>query len=188
MPTPVDRRGEARPLWRVLAGVEAGVVAGAVMLAYLMVDAVLRGAGAWSVINLFASNFYGGSALGRGFRGATVAGLAWHFSLSGLLGLAISPALWPFLRRPVRCALVGALLAVIWYFGVVRPLWPQWNPLADRYHPFPGLLFGHLLFGVAMGIYPRFLADLADTPAGGSGEPPTSVHDPQATCPTGRTT
>jgi hypothetical protein len=150
-----------KPLWRVLAGVETGVVAGAVMLAYLMLDAALRGAGMWTVVNLFASNSYGAAALGSAFRRTTLAGLAWHIGASGVLGLAISLALGPLAARPLRCALAGASLALIWYYCVVRLLWPLWNPLG-RYHPFPGLLFGYLVFGVAMGSYPKFLAELGE--------------------------
>jgi len=153
----------ARPLWRLLAGLEAGVVAGGVMLLYLTLDAVLRGSSLWSVLNLFSSNFYGSAALGAAFRKTTVAGLAWHVWLSGLLGVAISLALGPFLSRPLRCALVGALVALAWYYCVVRFLWPHWNPLALR-QPFPALLFAHLLFGVTMGAYPRLLADLLTEP------------------------
>ena len=162
MPTQGQPKADVKSLWRALAGVETGVVAGAVMLAYLMLDAMLRGVGVWSAVNLFASNFYGTAALGSTFRSTTVAGLAWHFSLSGVLGLAISPALWLFAQRPTRCALLGLVLAVSWYYGVVRLLWPQWNPLAGRYQPFPGLLFGHLIFGLAMGSYPKFVADLGE--------------------------
>ena len=103
-----------RPLWRLLAGVECGVVAGGVMLVYIMLDAALGGSSLWSVVNLFSSTFYGASALGGAFRRSTVTGLAWHVWSSGVLGLMISLALRPFLRRPVRCALVGALLSIGW--------------------------------------------------------------------------
>lgn len=127
------------------------------MFLYLVLDARLRDSTVWSIVNLFSSNFHGAAALGLGFRRTTIAGLAWHVGSSGLLGLAISVVLGPFAARPTRCSLVGALLALGWYYTVVRWLWPQWNPLAMR-QPFPGLMFAHLIFGVAMGMYPRFLA------------------------------
>ncbi len=138
------------------------------MLVYLVLDALLRGAGAWSVINLFASNSYGPAALGRAFHPTTVAGLAWQLGFSGILGLAMSPALE---RRPFRCAIVGAIVAVAWYYGVVRWLWPHWNPLAARHQPFPGLLLGYLIFGLLMGNYPRLLAELAEPEASLDGSP-----------------
>ena len=150
-----------KPLWRALAGVQAGVVAGAVMFVYLLLDAGLRGSTVWSTMNLFSSNFYGARALGPGFRRTTLAGLAWHVGSSGVLGLGISVLLARSASRPTRCSLIGALLAFAWYYSVVRWLWPLWNPLALR-QPFPGLLFAHLIFGVSMGIYPRFLAELQD--------------------------
>ena len=72
-------------------------------------------------------------------------------------------------------------MATGWYYGVVRLLWPMWNPLARR-QPYPSLLFGHLLFGLAMGGYPRFLAQFRKEPppdpqpdAAGS-EPRTEVE------------
>jgi len=80
---------------------------------------------------------------------------------SGVLGLGISWLLGPFAARPMRCSLVGALAALGWYYAVIRGLWPLWNPLALR-QPFPGLMFAHLIFGVAMGAYPRLLAELGD--------------------------
>lgn len=170
---------DVKPFWRALAGLEAGIVAGSVMLVYLMLDAVLRGWGPWSVVNLFASNSYGSAALGSAFRRTSIVGLAWYFFTSGLLGLAISLVLKPFLRRPTRCALVGAVTAVGWYYWGARMLWPLWNPLAGRYQPFPALLIGYLIFGIAMGSYPRFLAQLeegtrrepAAEPAGGEPAP-----------------
>jgi hypothetical protein len=146
-----------KPVWRALIGLQAGVVAGAVMFLYLVLDAGLRDASVWSTINLFSSNFHGSAALGLGFRRTSIAGLAWLVGSSGLLGLGISILLHPFVSRPTRCSLVGALLALGWYYTVVRGLWPLWNPLAVR-QPFPGLMFAHLVFGVAMGMYPRFLA------------------------------
>ncbi len=150
-----------QPIWRVLAGVQAGVVAGGVMFLYLALDARLRGSTVWSVINLFSSNFYGVPALGFGFRRTSIAGLAWHIGSSGLLGLCFSVLLAPLTARPLRCSLLGALLCLGWYYGAIRWLWPLWNPLAHR-QPFPGLLFAHLIFGVALGIFPRLLAELQD--------------------------
>ncbi len=161
-----------KPLWRALAGVEAGVVAGGVMFLYLALDAVLRGSTIWSVINLYASNLYGAAALGTGFRRTTVTGLAWHIGASGILGLATAVFLSPFALRPRRYALLATLLAVGWYYAVVRWWWPQWNPLALR-QPFPGLLFAHVIFGMAMGIYPRLVADL--NPHGLEGQPDRSA-------------
>jgi hypothetical protein len=164
-----------RPLWRALAGVEAGVVAGGVMLAYLALDAVLRGSTVWSVLNLYASNFYGPSALGLGFRRTTVFGLAWHVGSCGLLGLGIALLVGWFATRASRFALLGALAALGWYYLGPRYLWPLWNPLAVR-QPFPGLLFGHLIFGVAMGVYPRLAAELGD-----HAQPATDGQVPPAT-------
>jgi hypothetical protein len=131
------------------------------MFLYLAVDARLRGSTVWSVINLFSSNFYGVRALGFGFRRTSFAGLAWHIGSSGLLGLCFAVLLAPLTARPARCSLLGALLALLWYYGVMRWLWPLWNPLAHR-QPFPGLLFAYLIFGVALGIFPRLLAELQD--------------------------
>ena len=75
---PMDSLLKVSLLWRALTGVQTGVVAGIVMLAYIMLDASIRGSSVWSVPNLFASNFYGRAALGGAFRRTTVAGLAWH--------------------------------------------------------------------------------------------------------------
>ncbi|MBI3667458.1 MAG: hypothetical protein HY236_14735, partial [Acidobacteria bacterium] len=96
-PAPAPASNETGPkigaVWRGLVGIETGIVAGAVMTVYLMLDAALRGSSVWSLANLCASNFYGASALGGSFRGTTMAGLAWRGASSGVQGWITSLAL-----------------------------------------------------------------------------------------------
>ena len=63
-------------LFLALAGVQAGTVAGLLLLGYLALDSKWHGRSIWTIPNLFASTFYGEAAYRPGYGAHTTAGLA----------------------------------------------------------------------------------------------------------------
>lgn len=147
-------------LWRSLAGLQTGMVAGLAVLVFHMLDGVMRGDGMWSFPNLISSAFFPSRALSVSLRWQTLSGIALHFLIAGLLGVVFSVFLARYLYRPFRCRITALLLALVWYYGACRYLWPAINPAVVVFQPFPGMVLGHVLYGVCMGLYPRFVFDL----------------------------
>lgn len=147
-------------LWRSLAGLQAGVLGGLAVLLFHMLDGAVRGDGFWAFPNLISSAFFPARALSLSLRWETVSGIALHLLISGLLGIVFSIFLARYLYHPLRCRVTALILALAWYYGAFRFLWPAVNPAVVLYQPFPGMVLGHVLFGVCMGLYPRFVFDL----------------------------
>lgn len=143
-----------------LAGLQAGVLAGLVALIYLMLDGAIRGRGLWAFANLVSATIYHGRPLSPSFRWATLAGVALHLILSGLVGIAFTFLIVRFASKPVRGYLVAGCLGLIWYYTACRFLWPSINPAVVVYQPFPGMLLAHLLFGFCLGLAPSFAREI----------------------------
>jgi hypothetical protein len=147
-------------LWLLLAGLETGVIAGAVALLYWMLATSLRGDGPWTVLNLLGSVFFPGRALNSGWSRAAASGAALHLLVSGLVGLLCSFFLVKYVARPFRSLFVGLLVGLAWYLASFRWLWPLFSVALVIYQPFPAMLVGYLLFGVSLGLYPVFVRRL----------------------------
>jgi hypothetical protein len=161
----IDTQPDVRPasvflLWRSLAGLQTGIIGGFAVLVFHMLDGLMRGDGLWSFPNLISSAFFPSRALSVSLHWETLSGVALHFLISGALGVAFSIFLARYIYRPFRCRLLALLLALVWYYGAFRYLWPAINPAIVVYQPFPGMVLGHVLFGICMGLYPRFVFDL----------------------------
>src|SRR5216683_2488827 len=93
----------------VMAGVEAGVLGGLFMMAWMATLSLLQGRSIWSIPNLFASTFYGEAALRRGFRWTSLSGVALQVIVSGAAGLLFGFAVSGVVNRGRVMALgVGA--------------------------------------------------------------------------------
>src|SRR5260370_28478857 len=77
----------SRIAWRALGGVQAGVIGGLAMLAFLAAASMLRHHVWWEMPNLIGSTFYGTRAFFSGPGRITIAGGALHVLMSGLLGI-----------------------------------------------------------------------------------------------------
>src|SRR5260221_14620093 len=106
----------------VMAGVEAGVLGGLFMMAWLATLSLLQGRSVWSVPNLLASTFYGEAALRRGFRWATLTGVALHVTISAAAGLLFGLAVAGIASR-ARIMLLGIGAGVGWYFLILGVFW-----------------------------------------------------------------
>src|SRR6266567_3854078 len=83
----------------VMAGVEAGVLGGLFMMAWLATLSLLQGRSIWSMPNLLASTFYGEAALRRGFRWTSLSGVALHVIVSAMAGLLFGLAVGGIVNR-----------------------------------------------------------------------------------------
>src|SRR5215472_5915898 len=143
-----------------LAGIQAGVIGGLVLLGYVAIDSLWHQRSIWTVPNLLASTFYGQAAYRSGFRTGTSAGLALAVFLYGVLGL-----LFALLVRDhgtkVRVLLAGVIFGVGWFFLSYDVLWKHFNPLVHLYSPDRAMLVGHLLYGSVLGgRFPAYLRSI----------------------------
>src|SRR5712671_4965716 len=106
--------GSAKVL-QAVAGVESGILGGALMLVWLGLLSFLQGRSVWSIPNLLASTFYGEAALRRGFRWTTLSGVALHLIVSVVAGLLFGSAVNGIASRG-RVMTLGFAAGVAWYF------------------------------------------------------------------------
>ena len=140
----------------VLAGLEAGMLAGLVMLAWLAAASAFQHRSVWAVPNLLATTFYGESALRQSFGAKTLAGLALHLFVYSLLGAAFGIVVQHRGTR-LRLTLLGILSALAWHYFSFGFFWKTVNPLVMLYSPDRPMLVGHLLYGGLLGRFPDFL-------------------------------
>ena len=147
----------------MIAGIESGVLGGMFMLGWLALVSLSQGRSAWSMPNLLASTFYGEAALRRGFRWATLSGVALHVTMSASLGLLFGLAVSGVPSRP-RVMLLGIGAGIAWYFLSLGIFWKHVNPMVPLYGGGSGWFTAHVGLGIFLGSFPRYLRSLA-TPA-----------------------
>jgi hypothetical protein len=134
--------------------VQAGVIGGLAMLAFLAAASMLRHHVWWEMPNLIGSTFYGTRAFFSGPGRITIAGGALHLLMSGLLGIVFVSGFGGIKKRGTMM-LAGLVAGLGWYFVGQLLLWPRVNPLVPVYSWPPAALAGHLLFGMCLGAAPR---------------------------------
>ena len=144
-------------LLELLAGLETGIIGGLVMLAWFLLHSILRNEYWWAVPNLLATTFYGDRALRLGPGRATLSGAALHLATSGVLGAIFALVVSSWRQTYARVALLGLLAGLSWYYLSYGWLWKKLNPLIPAYGTVPPLLAAHLLFGLCLSLYPRWL-------------------------------
>lgn len=154
------RRFSVPRVWLLLAGLETGVVAGSAVLLYWMLATTLRGEGPWAVLNLMGSALFPARDLSLRFSQVSVSGAALHILLSGLVGVVASLLLVRYVAKPIRSLWVGMLIGIVWYLAAFRWLWPWLSRALVIHQPFPTMVVGHALFGLALGLYPVFVRRL----------------------------
>jgi hypothetical protein len=139
-----------------LAGLQAGMAAVLLMLAWLGLSAEWRQSSFWTPENLWASTFYGAAAIHRGFSTSTLSGLALYLLVYSVLGGIFATAIRGTVR-PFRLVLLGLLVAVSWYYLSFRLIWHAVSPLVWLLHAERPTLFGHVIYGVAVSQFARYL-------------------------------
>jgi hypothetical protein len=150
-------QGRVSPLLlRALAGIQTGVLGGLAMLGWLAAGSALDRQPLWIIPNLLGSVFYGRDVLRRSFGSTTVAGLALHLFVAGLIGLAFGVVIGES-RNRLRVALLGILSALSWYYFSEALFWRKLGILAMIYGPPRSMLLAHLIYGFVLAWYPRGL-------------------------------
>lgn len=153
----------ARPNWFLaLAGIQAGVVGGLILLGYLALNSAWHRGSIWTVPNLLASTFYGESAYRPGFGARTSAGLALLLFLYGVLGALFALVIRDHGSR-LRVTLLGLIFGTGWFFLSFDVLWNYVNPMVHVYSPDRAMLVGHVLYGgVLGGRFPAYLKSIRE--------------------------
>lgn len=152
----VARDDRAQNVSTLLAGLQAGMVAALWMLAWMGVSAAWQRNSFWTAENLLASTFYGSKAIHSGFAFSTLSGLALYLIVYSLLGCAVAMAVQRRLPR-LRVLLVSVAAAVIWYYLSFDLIWKVLSPLVPLLHAERATLLGHVIYGVVLARFPRYL-------------------------------
>lgn len=138
-----------RPIVRVLAGIESGVLGAAVMIGWFALDSVLERQYWWAMLNLWGAGVYHNRVFTMGLGIATVAGASFHFFLHGVGG-----ALWSLAAGRINnfwLHLAGSFAAAAgWYLFVMHGFWPVVAPVVSRVAPAPATILAYFLFGAAI--------------------------------------
>ena len=139
-----------------LAGLQGGMLGALWMLVWMGASSAWQQRSVWTAENLFATAFYGGSAIGPGFGRGTVSGLALYLLLYSLLGAAFAAVVRGRLPRG-KILLAAVLYGAAWYFASFHWLWKTAMPLVFLLHAEQPTFLGHLIYGTFLGRYPIYL-------------------------------
>lgn len=158
----MDAATEPRPAAQppssvLLAGLQSGMVGVLWMLAWFGLSDAWQRRSFWSSENLFATAFYGASAIRRGFSGSTLSGLALYLLVYSSLGAIIALALRNEVR-PVRVLLLSLVLSLVWYYASFHWFWKSVLPMVALLHPERPTILGHLIYGTWLSRFRTYLA------------------------------
>src|SRR5690348_12537790 len=143
-----------------LAGLQAGMAAVLFMLAWLGITAAWRQSSFWTAENLWASTFYGPSAIHSGFSTSTLSGLALYLLVYSTLGGLFAAVVRAALPR-LRLLLVSMAVAAAWYYFSFHFIWHTVNPLVWLLHAEQPTLLGHMIYGAVLARFPSYLPAVA---------------------------
>lgn len=148
-----ERRGGRAPL---VPGAIAGIVAGLVMTAWKMAEAVASGAGLWRPPNLIATIVLGQSADTGTFLGdAFLVGMVLHLGTSIAMGVVYAT----LLARPLRNARALTEVAVLICYALISWAVYQWlvmpwlAPIMNRETTALSLAVAHVVFALGFAVY-----------------------------------
>lgn len=148
----LDRR--RRSVLHILAGLEAGVLGGVAMLAWLIATSSWRQQPWWAFPNLMASGLFGEAIFRLGFGLASWSGMALLVFMAGLLG-SLFALLVPESVSTFRFVLLAFLAGLGWYYATESPALNRWAPLVPLYTPKPVLYSAHLIYGLSLALERR---------------------------------
>lgn len=148
---------------RLAAGVEVSVLGGLLALGLMAVLAAFSGMRWYRYGNLFSIGLYPATIFDANFGYWSLAGFALGFLYFVVAGLLFA-CIFRSRKRGVGPYLVGVVYALLFFLAGDRLWWQAWSPYLVIYGVQSHLLWGHILFGVALGLLPARLdqRDLAE--------------------------
>ena len=143
----------------MLAGLETGVLGGVCVILYHALGSLLAGQNIWSVPARLAAAAFGRGVYRDGLTVAAMAGVSLEVFSAGLIGLLFALAV----RRPwalERVALLGPIMGLSWYYLAYEILLRRFGLGPYAIAPRRSQVLAHLLFGLFLGLYPRFRRSL----------------------------
>ncbi len=159
-----------RRVLHILAGLQAGVLGGLAMLAWLILTSSWRQQPWWAFPNLMASGLFGESIFRLGFGIASWSGMALLLFMAGLFG-SLFALLVPESVSPFRFVLLAFLAGLAWYYATASLAVNRWAPLVPLYTPKPLLYSAHLIYGFSLALERRHFRSIVSKLAGGLPQP-----------------
>lgn len=160
--TPAPQRRYVVFVSYLLAGLESGILGGLAALGWFAVNSLWLGQSVW------AAPYWLGATLGvaapapRGYPLVSLAGMAFHLSMAGGLGMCFGLAAREA-RRFLRVVLLALSMGLTAYYLNMHFLDRQRELAAVVSPARRSLLVAHLLFGAFLTRYPRLLRSVRDS-------------------------
>ncbi|MBI4909081.1 MAG: hypothetical protein HY820_36000 [Acidobacteria bacterium] len=146
---------------RLLAGLQAGMLAGLVSLGWFILLSYFYFKEPWALINVLAASLRNNATWGHTFSTVTWTGLSAHIAACSFLGIFLG---WVLPRpgpRP-RSSLTGLIFGIVLSLFIYQFFWLRFAPLLGEYIAPLGMWIAHLLVGMSLAQFPRFYLRLAD--------------------------
>ena len=159
---------------RLLAGLQAGTLAGLVLLGWFVLLSYFYFQEPWALINILAASLRNNATWGHAFSSVTSTGISAHLFVCGMLGMALG---W-ILPRPGptrRTSYTGMMFGVVISLFLYQFFWLRFAPLLAEYMAPLAFWIAHLLFGACIAQFPKFYLQLDPPPP-----PPEPVALPLA--------
>jgi hypothetical protein len=143
----------------LLAGLEAGMVGGLWMLAWLGVSSSWQQRSFWTPENLMATAFDRNATLPPGFTFGTCKGLALYLVIYCLFGALFAVAVGDRAPRPRELQL-SVTCSLAWYYFTFRWAFKMTMPLVALLHVERSTILGHLVYGTMLARYPIYMQRL----------------------------
>lgn len=161
-----------------LAGLQAGMLGGFGLLAWLGIVSLWDRRSFWHDENLFATFFYGDDAVRAGFGIKTLPGLALYLLIYSALGFIFALAARNHFP-PRRLLLAALIFALGWFYLSFHLLWKSAMPLVYLLYADRPMIVGHLIYGACLARFPGYLPGKKRGPGAGP-DGPTPALLPEA--------
>jgi hypothetical protein len=149
---------------RSLAGLQAGMLGGIVMIALLALVSMLDRRSWWSYPNLLSACFYGPKTIVAGLGWPTVAGAALQLVIAAAAGALFGAAFGNY--TGTRRLALFALLWGLFVFFACEQCYRYWSPTVIAYMPRSAVVVAHLVYGLCLAAISRIGAAPGSARAG----------------------
>jgi hypothetical protein len=140
-----------------LAGLQSGMLGVLWMLAWMGLSATWTRRSFWAPENLLASVFHPRGEIAPDFTAVTFSGLALYLLIYSLLGAGFATLAARQPMRRARTVLLALVAALAWYYFSFHLLWKTISPAVAFLNPERAAVVGHLIYGLVLGRFHRYL-------------------------------